>query len=149
MEGDRKLKAKWDKFVYGQPVECTDFLIGLLQAFERLFDQAETVDSVKSLKIGTQKGSAKSKWLELNVDVGRYFCTRYRGIEQLTAPHIEWETHWLFKYETLLEETQKKQKAKYRENTSKARTATEIKFYVEMRDGAQALIARTHRYGVE
>jgi DNA segregation ATPase FtsK/SpoIIIE, S-DNA-T family len=143
LESDRKLKAKWDKFVYGQPVECTDFLIGLLQAFERLFDQAETVDSVKSLKITTQKGAAKSKWLELNADVGRYFCTRYRGIERLTAPHIEWETHWLFKYETLLEETQKKQKVKYRENTSAAKTATEIKFYVEMRDSTQALVAKT------
>ena len=143
LEVDRKLKAKWDKFVYGQPVECTDFLIGLLQAFERLFDQAENIASVKSLKISTHKGSGKSKWLELNADVGRYFCTRYRGIEQLTAPHIEWETHWLFKYETLLEETQKKQKAKYRENTSTAKTAAEIKFYVEMRDSAQALVAKT------
>jgi DNA segregation ATPase FtsK/SpoIIIE, S-DNA-T family len=143
LEGDRKLKAKWDKFVYGQPIECTDFLIGLLQAFERLFDQAETVDGIKSLKIATQKGSAKSKWLELNADVGQYFCTRYRGIEQLTAPHIEWETHWLFKYETLIETTRTKQKAKYRENTSTAKTATEIKFYVEMRDSAQVLIAKT------
>lgn len=143
LEVDRKLKAKWDKFVYGQPVECTDFLIGLLQAFERLFDQAENIASVKSLKISTHKGSGKSKWLELNADVGRYFCTRYRGIEQLTASHIEWETHWLFKYETLLEETQKKQKAKSRENTSTAKTATEIKFYVEMRDSAQALVAKT------
>lgn len=142
LERDRKLKAKWDKFVYGQAVECTDFLIGLLQAFERLFDQAETVTSVKSLKILTQKGSAKSKWLELNADIGRYFCIRYRGIEQLTAPHIEWETHWLFKYETLLAETQKKQKKKYRENTSTSKAATEIKFYVEMRDSAQALIAK-------
>jgi S-DNA-T family DNA segregation ATPase FtsK/SpoIIIE len=143
LEGDRKLKAKWDKFVYGQPIECTDFLIGLLQAFERLFDQAETVAGVKSLKIETQKSSRKSKWLELNADVGRYFCTRYRGIDQLTVPHIDWETHWLFKYDTLLEETQKKQKAKYRKNTSVAKTATEIKFYVEMRDSAQALIAKT------
>jgi S-DNA-T family DNA segregation ATPase FtsK/SpoIIIE len=143
LEGDRKLKAKWDKFVYGQPIECTDFLTGLLQAFERLFDQAETVSGIKSLKIETQKSSRKSKWLELNADVGRYFCTRYRGIEQLTFPHIEWETHWLFKYDTLLEETQKKQKGKYRENISIAKAATEIKFYVEMRDGAQSLIAKT------
>lgn len=141
LEGDRKLKAKWDKFVYGQAIECTDFLIGLLQAFERLFAQAETVDSVKSLKITTQKGVSKSRWLELNADVGRYFCTRYRGIEQLTAPKIEWETHWLFKYDTLLEEARKKKK--YRENTSTAKAATEIKFYVEMRGSAQSFIAKT------
>lgn len=141
LDADQKLKAKWDKFVYGQAIECTDFLIGLLQAFERLFAQAESVEGTKSLKISTQKGSGKSKWLDLNADVGLYFCTRYRGIENLTSPHIEWETHWLFKYDTLLEEAKKK--AKYRENISAARAATEIKFYVEMRDGAQSLIGKT------
>lgn len=141
LEDNRQLKAKWDKFVYGQPIECTDFLLGLLQAFERLFDQVENVASVKSLKIETQKSSRKSKWLELNADVGRYFCTRYRGIEQLTTPYIEWQTHYLFKYETLLAEA--KQKPKYRENTSTAKKAIELRFYVEMRDNNQALIAKT------
>jgi DNA segregation ATPase FtsK/SpoIIIE, S-DNA-T family len=141
LDGDRKLKAKWDKFVYGQPIECTDFLIGLLQAFERLFDQAETIDGVKSLKIETHKKSSKSKWLELNADVGKYFCTRYRGIEKLTQTHIEWDTHWLFKYDTLLSDAKKK--PKYREVTSIAKIATEIKFYVEMCDNEQNLIAKT------
>jgi len=141
LDADQKLKAKWDKFVYGQAIECTDFLIGLLQAFERLFAQAESVEGTKSLKISTQKGSGKSKWLDLNADVGLYFCTRYRGIENLTSPHIQWETHWLFRYDTLLE--QLRNKAKYRKNTSAARAATEIKFYVEMRDGTQSLIGKT------
>jgi DNA segregation ATPase FtsK/SpoIIIE, S-DNA-T family len=143
LDGDRQLKAKWDKFVYGQPIECTDFLIGLLQAFERLFDQAETIDSIKSLRIETQKKSSKSKWLELNADVGKYFCTRYRGIEKLTQSHIEWDTHWLFKYDELLLKASRKKTKKYRENTSVARNSTEIKFYVEMRDDAQRLIAKT------
>ncbi len=143
LDANRQLKAKWDKFVYGQAIECTDFLIGLLQAFERLFEQADSVEGIKSLKITTQKSSAKSKWLDLNADVGLYFCTRYRGIEKLTSPYIEWETHWLFKYDTLLEDAKKKQKAKYRENISAAKAATEIKFYVEMRDSAKDLIAKT------
>jgi DNA segregation ATPase FtsK/SpoIIIE, S-DNA-T family len=143
LEADRKLKSKWDKFVYGQQIECTDFLVGLLQAFEQLFTQAENIEGYKSLKIETQKKSTKSKWLELNADVGRYFCVRYRGIEELTFPYIEWDTHWLFKYEALIEETQSKQKSKYRKNTSISKTATEIKFYVEMRDGNQTLIAKT------
>ncbi|HBY81561.1 MAG TPA: DNA translocase FtsK, partial [Cyanobacteria bacterium UBA11148] len=139
---DRKLKAKWDKFVYGQPIECKDFLIGLLQGFERLFAQAESVESLKTLKILTHKSSRKSLWLELNADIGLYFCTRYRGIEKLTSPYIEWDTHWLFKYDTLLEETKKKQKNKYRENYSTAKLATEIKFYIEMRDRAQNIIGK-------
>ncbi len=141
LDTNRPLKAKWDKFVYGQPIECKDFLIGLLKAFERLFEQAGLVEGIKSLKITTQKSSAKSKWLDLNADVGLYFCTRYRGIEKLTSPYIEWETHWLFKYDTLLENSKKKKK--YRKNASTAKAATEIKFYVEMRDSEQNLIAKT------
>lgn len=141
LDANRQLKAKWDKFVYGQAIECTDFLIGLLQAFERLFEQADSVEGIKSLKITTQKSSAKSKWLDLNADVGLYFCTRYRGLEKVTSPYIEWETHWLFKYDTLLEDSKKKKK--YRENISTAKAATEIKFYIEMRDSARDLIAKT------
>ena len=132
LEQEPKLKAKWDKFVYGQPVECNDFLIGLIQAFERLYTQSESNFGKQKLIIKTQKSSRKSKWLELNAEVGLYFCTRYRGIEQLTNPEIEWETHWLFKYDELLEETKEKQKKKYKENQSLSKSATEIKFYVEL-----------------
>jgi S-DNA-T family DNA segregation ATPase FtsK/SpoIIIE len=142
LDANRQLKAKWDKFVYGQAIECTDFLIGLLQAFERLFEQADSVEGIKSLKI-TTKSSAKSKWLDLNADVGLYFCTRYRGFEKLTSPYIEWETHWLFKYDTLLKDSKEKKKNKYRKNISAAKAATEIKFYVEMRDSGQDVIAKT------
>ncbi len=132
LEQNPKLKAKWDKFVYGQPVECYDFLIGLIQAFERLYAQSESKEGQQTLIIKTQKGVRKSKWLEeLNVEVGLYFCTRYRGIEKLTSPEIEWETHWLFKYDELLEENQKRQQ-KYKESKSVSKAATEIKFYVEL-----------------
>jgi DNA segregation ATPase FtsK/SpoIIIE, S-DNA-T family len=143
LEQNRQLKSKWDKFVYGQPIESTDFLVGLLQAFERLFVQAETLNTTKSLKISTQKSKAKSKWLELNTEVGLYFCTRYRGLEKLTGSNIQWETHWLFKYDTLLEQERKKQKGKYKDNTSIARTSTEIKFYVELLDNSQTAIGKT------
>jgi DNA segregation ATPase FtsK/SpoIIIE, S-DNA-T family len=143
LEQNRQLKSKWDKFVYGQPIECTDFLVGLLQAFERLFVQAENLNTTKSLKISTQKSKTKSKWLELNAEVGLYFCTRYRGLEKLTGSNIQWETHWLFKYDTLLEQERRKQKGKYKDNTSIARTSTEIKFYVELLDDSQTAIGKT------
>lgn len=132
LEQNPKLKAKWDKFVYGQPVECSDFLIGLIQAFERLYAQSESKEGQQKLIVKTQKGKSKSKWLELNAEVSLYFCTRYRGIEKLTSPEIEWETYWLFKYDELLEETKKRQKKKYKENQSVSKAATEIKFYVEL-----------------
>ncbi|AFZ55467.1 FtsK/SpoIIIE domain-containing protein [Cyanobacterium aponinum] len=136
LEKNRQLKSKWDKFVYGQPVECTDFLVGLIQAFERLFCQSEIKSKQEKLIITTQYGKTKSKWLGINTEVGLYFCTKYRGIEQLTTPNIIWETGWLFNYDQLIEET--KQKGKYKENQSIAKTAIEIKFYVELESNISA-----------
>jgi S-DNA-T family DNA segregation ATPase FtsK/SpoIIIE len=144
LENDRPLKTKWDKFVYGQPIECTDFLVGLVQAFERLFDQADAQKNPTQLIITTQKSSRKSKWLELNADIGLCFCTRYRGIEQLTHPEITWNTHWLFKYDELLDSEQTKNKNKYKKNVSVAKAASEIKFYVELRSrSSQQVIGKT------
>lgn len=130
LEENRSLKGKWDKFVYGQPIECTDFLAGLLSAVERLFERADRPIGKKKLTIRTQKGAGRSKWLELNADVGLYFCTRYRGLDRLTAPEVRWETHWLFKYDELLEKAATK--PKYKRNESMARGAAEIKFVVEL-----------------
>ncbi len=128
LERDKQLKNKWDKLVYGQAIECTDFLVGLVQAFERLYEQIDHSPSDTELIIRTQKNSSKNKWLEINADVGLYFCTRYRGLEALTAPAITWETHWLFQYDRLLETIKDKKKS-----DSGARIALEIVFYIELR----------------
>lgn len=54
----------------------------------------------------------------------------------MTTPNIIWETGWLFNYDQLIEET--KQKGKYKENQSIAKTAIEIKFYVELESNISA-----------
>ncbi len=130
LESNRSLKSKWDKFVYGKPIECEDFIIGLLEAVERLFSQSENTVSKKKIRIRTQKRNSKSSWLDLNSKIGLFFSTRYKGLERLTYPNIIWDVHWLFKYEELLEEV--KNKPKYKKNTSVSKNATQIKFYVEL-----------------
>lgn len=130
LEGDRSLKAKWDRFVYGQPLECTDFLVGLLAAIERLFERAERPVGKKQLLIKVNKGKSNNKWLELNADLGRYFCTRYRGLPELTAPTVRWETEKLFQFEEVLAWAHEKGK---KTSSSAARSATEIKFIIELR----------------
>jgi DNA segregation ATPase FtsK/SpoIIIE, S-DNA-T family len=130
LDGNRSLKSKWDRFVYGKPVESDDFFAGLLEAIERLFSQSGSIVGKKTLKIKTQKKSSKSSWLELNTDIGLFFCTRYRGLDRLTQPNINWDVHWLFKYDELVEDA--KSKPKYKENYSVSQNATQIKFYVEL-----------------
>jgi S-DNA-T family DNA segregation ATPase FtsK/SpoIIIE len=126
------LRAKWDKFVYGQPIECTDFLVGLLEAVQRLYAQSDNIVGQKKLRIYTQKRQRKSVWLDLNHDVGLFFCTRYKGLNELTQQFIEWDTHWLFKFDQLLQENKDKVGKKKKKNTSMAKSATQIKFYVDL-----------------
>jgi len=129
LENNRLLKSEWDRFVYGKAIECEDFLVGLLEACERLFSQCDNVFGEKRLKIRTQKTGSKKSWMELNEEVGMYFCCAYRGLERLTNSTIEWDTHWLFKYDKLVEWRQKNGE---RKNTSTAKSAVQIGFYIEL-----------------
>jgi DNA segregation ATPase FtsK/SpoIIIE, S-DNA-T family len=130
LDKNRALKSKWDKYVYGKPIETEDFISGLLEAVERLFSQSENIICKKHLKISSHKKYSKSSWLDLNADIGLFFCTRYRGLERLTYPNIVWDVNWLFKYDDLLSESKKK--PKYRPNNSVSQNSTQIKFYVEL-----------------
>jgi S-DNA-T family DNA segregation ATPase FtsK/SpoIIIE len=130
LDTNQSLKSKWDRFVYGKPIESDDFIAGLLEAIERLFSQSGSIVGKKTIKIKTQKKSSKSSWLELNTDIGLFFCTRYRGLDRLTQPNINWDVHWLFKYDELIQDA--KSKPKYKENTSVSQNANQIKFYVEL-----------------
>jgi len=133
---NRPLKAKWDRFVYGKPIECTDFIVGLLDCIERLVIQAGNVHQKLRFVIKTQYENGKTKWLNtLNNDVGLYFCTRYQGLNTLTQPSIDWDTSWLFKYDELLESQIQKAKEKndrYTKYTSLSREALQLKFNVSL-----------------
>ena len=48
------LKAKWDKFVYGMPIETEDFLLGIALCMERLFDR-DIPSSKRQLKISCDR----------------------------------------------------------------------------------------------
>nr|WP_026682289.1 FtsK/SpoIIIE domain-containing protein [Priestia megaterium] len=135
IENNKKLKAKWDKFIYGKPIECSDFLVGFLQAIERLFAQSELTTGRKVIKVKTQKRESRTAWLNLNTDLGLYFCTRYKGLDEITKPLIEWETFNLFKYDKFIEEEKKKAKAKgtqFKKNNSISKGSRQIKFYIEL-----------------
>ncbi|MEY8752900.1 FtsK/SpoIIIE domain-containing protein [Alkalicoccobacillus gibsonii] len=135
IETNKKLKAKWDKFIYGKPIECSDFLVGFLQAIERLFAQSELTTGRKVIKVKTQKRDSRTAWLNLNTDLGSYFCTRYKGLDEITKPLIEWETFNLFKYDEFIEEEKKKAKAKgtpFKKNNSISKGSRQIKFYIEL-----------------
>ena len=85
---DRALRAKWERFIFGRPIECTDLLEGLLRALERLYGQAGALGAVRSLEIRTTRRT-KAQWLELNADVATAFAVRYRGLPALMGGAVE------------------------------------------------------------
>lgn len=131
---DKALRVKWERFIFGRPIECTDLLEGLLRAFERLFGQVNLAGGKRELKIRAARRS-RAQVLDINADVGLAFGLRYRGLPALMGSAIEWDVPYLFAYEELLERAQKRKK--YRRNKSTSRAALQIKFDVILEAGAE------------
>lgn len=130
---DRSLRAKWERFVFGRPIECTNFLEGLLRSLERLYGQAGTLQANRSLEIRTGKRT-KNQWLELNGDVATSFAVRYRGLPTLMGDKVKWDTSHLFEYQALLEIASKRKG--YKRNVSTSRTSLQIRFDITLKIGA-------------
>lgn len=132
---DKSLRVKWERFIFGRPIECTDFLEGLLRAIERLFGQVNLLGGTRKLTIKSARRS-RNQWLDLNADVGLAFGLRYRGLKDLIGSSVDWDVPHLFAYEELLDRAKARQK-KYRRNESTARGAIQIKFDIALSVGGE------------
>lgn len=132
---DKSLRVKWERFIFGRPIECTDFLEGLLRAIERLFGQVNLVGGSRKLVIKSSRRT-RNQFLDLNADVGLSFGLRYRGLKDLIGPAVEWDVPHLFAYEELLDRAKARQK-KYRRNESTARGAIQLKFDIALSVGSE------------
>ncbi len=133
LKDDPRLKSKWDRFVFGTPVETTDFLSGLALCLESLFDQNLPENCKRVLLISSDRRS-KSDLRKLNVDAGRYFVFRYRGIRDLIG-RSRFDVGDLFDFDRIHADwlsDAKNGRKKYKANDSAARAALEIKFYVQL-----------------
>lgn len=132
---DKPLRAKWERFIFGRPIECTDFLAGLLLVLERLFGQVNAVGGPRTLTIRSARRS-RSQWLGMNADIALAFGVRYRGLPALMGEAVSWDAPHIFQYEELLERA--KRRKKYRRNQSVSRASLQIKFDVELVVGSGA-----------
>ncbi|PTB30630.1 DNA translocase FtsK [Paraburkholderia caribensis] len=133
LKDNPRLKSKWDRFVFGTPVETTDFLGGLALCLESLFDQNLPENCKRVLSISADRRS-KSDLRKLNVDAGKYFVFRYRGIRDLIG-RSRFDVGDLFEFDRIHADWQsdaRNGKKKYKPNDSTARAALEIRFYVQL-----------------
>lgn len=122
------LKAKWDRFIYGSPIETEDFVSGLAQCMQALFDQ-DLQSTERKLLIYTDKRNAKDL-KQLNRDAGLFFSFRYRGLKELIGKVATWEVGKLFEFPEL-DQTWIEGKKPFR-NRSVAKAALQIKFYLDL-----------------
>ena len=123
------LKAKWDRFIFGAPIETEDFLIGLTLCLERLFDHDDAPSSKRRLKITCDRRTKKDL-KELNEDAGLFFARRYRGLKALFGNRVSWDAGDLMNFEALADQWQRASKP-FR-NKSVAKAALQLKFLIEL-----------------
>lgn len=122
------LKAKWDRFIFGTPVETDDFIQGIALCLEWLFDQ-DMPSSKRRLKI-TSDRRTKKDLKDLNVDAGLYLANRYRGLKTLFGPRVSWDCGELMNFAEVSDLW--KNAAKPFVNRSGAKSALQIKFLLEL-----------------
>lgn len=90
LERDAKLCARWEKSLYGKPVECTDFLEGFASVVNNLHAGLRNFDGERLLRITVSKG--RTEWRErFNYDAGCFFSAMYRGLKELMGTRVDWQ----------------------------------------------------------
>jgi S-DNA-T family DNA segregation ATPase FtsK/SpoIIIE len=133
LAANRQLRAKWEKFVYGRPIECTDFLDGMVRSIERLFAQLGTLKMPRRIEIRSSRRT-KTQWLDMNADVARAFSLKYKALLSVLPQAVSWDTPHIFEFEALLEAARKSKK--FRENVSTSRANIQIKFDLTLTVGS-------------
>jgi S-DNA-T family DNA segregation ATPase FtsK/SpoIIIE len=123
---DRKLKAAWDRFLFGVPLETSDFLQGLVSCIEG-FPWDSTAPRRK-LTISCER-RFKKDLKDLNIYAGMYFARRYAGLKPLFGRDVQWSVGELFNFPELLESWRSDAKQL---TTSEAKAALQLKFTVEL-----------------
>lgn len=138
---ERKLKSLWDKFIYKTAVETDDFLVGILKCIERLLG-GKVPGRTTCLTIRCDR-QFSSDFKDLNVEVGRYFATRYLGLDEILGPKIVFADgfEYLFSFPKMVNDWQLEGQ---KPSTSIAKTARQIKFTVELQSDPGSCDSEKH-----
>jgi S-DNA-T family DNA segregation ATPase FtsK/SpoIIIE len=140
IEQDPKLHARWEKVIFGKPIECSDFFEGILSVAHQLVASATPSTKERFLRLTVNKG--RKEWRErFNHDVGSYFSVMYRGLKELLGSKVQWRVEKmgvanlpdpLFRYPEFFEWERTNRKDKPKPVGSIAKQAVQIKFEVAL-----------------
>lgn len=157
IEQDAKLSARWEKALYGKPIECNDFFDGFARVVNSLHAGLRNEDGERFLRFTVTKG--RKEWRErFNYDAGSYFSAMYRGLKELMGSKADWKVERLgnanlpdplFEYEAFFakeRELRNDKKNRVRPNASVSRLALQIKFdvaLIQVAKGKETVLAKT------
>lgn len=157
LEQDAKLCARWEKALYGKPIECSDFFDGFARVVNSLHAGLRDPEGERILRFTVTKG--RKEWRErFNYDAGSYFSAMYRGLKELMGSKADWKVERLgnanlpdplFDYEAFFakeKELRNDKKNKIRPNASLSRAALQIKFdvaLVQVANDKETVLAKT------
>ena len=154
LEEDPKIHARWEKAIFGKPIECHDFLEGFVSVTHSLVVKAGDVKGERFLRFTVNKG--RKEWRErFNYDVGSYFSAMYRGLKELMGSKVDWRVEKmgtanlpdpLFKYPDFFAREKEIRRGKVKPNASLAKAAVQIKFEVSLVQrtrGREAILEKT------
>ena len=143
LERDAKLLARWEKALFGKPIECNDFFDGFARVVNNLHAGIAEPDGERILRFTVNKG--RTEWRErFNHDAGCFFSAMYRGLRDLMGAKADWKVTRmtaadlpdpLFDFERYFakeREIASSRNKKLKTNTSLGRQAMQIKFDVEL-----------------
>ena len=74
-----------ERVIYGKPIECSDFLQGVVDVAHTLVAGAESSDKERFMRFTVSKG--RKEWRErFNYDVGAYFGAMYAASRSYWGP---------------------------------------------------------------
>jgi len=140
LEKNKPLHSRWEKIVFGKPVECNDFLEGFAAVAHRLAVGAGEPVGERILRFTVSKG--RTEWRErFNDDVGAFFSSMYRGLKELMGSRVEWRVTRmgagnlpdpLYDHAAFLAREKEIRGDKFKGCPSLAKTAVQIKFEVAL-----------------
>jgi S-DNA-T family DNA segregation ATPase FtsK/SpoIIIE len=157
LEQDSRLCARWEKALYGKPIECHDFFEGFARVVNSLHAGLRDSDGDRMLRFTVTKG--RKEWRErFNYDAGSYFSAMYRGLKELMGSKADWKVERmrntnlpdpLFDYEAYFakeKELLEGARRRIRPNSSLSKAALQIKFdvaLIELKRGHETTLAKT------
>jgi len=157
LEQDAKLCARWEKALYGKPIECNDFFDGFARVVNSLHAGLRDPEGERILRFTVNKG--RKEWRErFNYDAGCFFSAMYRGLKELMGAKVDWKVTRmttadlpdpLFDFERYFskeKEIATSRNKKLKTQGSLSRPAMQIKFDVELlrvSGGVETKLAKT------